>query len=301
MECYSLELVHEVGGGLGGAREEPRDYRAPMLPSVPRAYILTMHETETFPWLHGVAWRTYVQRNRGFRACPKTRGDGRRVDATNQDIVHAYRAVFERERDTTDPVLVFEDDARLTSTAKEDLAIVDRFVARQWFSVYSLGSIGLMVPHRERGHWRLAGGSFGFSHAVIYSPSCVRAILGATDVGPREHIDSKIIADMHGKVTYHRPIAYQVIDMKTKSENSATWCVRCDGSAFDSVLSDLNLAYLGAFGLDKEQGWHKMYGFCKLVVPLGILASAIVVGLLGFLVTRLIARRRMRERSRTYP
>ena len=303
MECYSLELVHEVGGGLGGAREEPRDDsdRAPMLSSVPRAYILTMHETETFPWLHGVARRTYVQRNRGFRACPKTRGDGHRVDATNQDIVHAYRAVFERERDTTDPVLVFEDDARLTSTAKEDLEIVDRFVARQWFSVYSLGSIGVMVPHRERGHWRLAGGVFGFAHAVIYSPSCVRAILGATDVGPLEHIDAKIIADMHGKVTYHRPIAYQVIDTRKKSENSNTWCVQCDGSAFDSVLNNLLVAFLGSFGLDKEQGWHKMYSFCKLVVPLGILASALVVGLLGLLVTRLIARRRMRARSRTYP
>ena len=288
MECYSLEPVHEVGG-------------APMLRSVPRAYILTMHETETFPWLHGVARRTYVQRNRGFRACPKTRVDGRRVEATNQDLIHAYRAVFERERDTTDPVLVFEDDARLTSTAKEDLEIVDRFVARQWFSVYSLGSIGVMVPHRERGHWRLVGGSIGFAQAVIYSPSCVRAILGATDVGPLEHIDSKIIADMHGKATYHRPIAYQVIDMKNKSENSATWCVRCDGSAFDSVLNNLLVAFLGSFGLDKEQGWHKMYGFCKLVVPLGILVAALVVGLLGLLVTRLIARRRMRARSRTYP
>jgi hypothetical protein len=273
-----------------------------MLLSVPRAYILTMHETETFPWLHGVARCTYVQRNRGFRACPKTRGEGHRVDATNQDIVHAYRAVFERERETTDPVLVFEDDARLTSTAKEDLGIVDRFVATRRFSVYSLGSFGLMVPHdHQRGHWRLAGGVFGFAHAVIYSPSCVRAILGATDVGPLEHIDSKIIADMHGKVTYHRPIAYQVIDTRKKSENSSTWCVQCDGSAFDSAMREAAWAFFGALGLDKEQGWHKMYGFCKLVVPLGILVAALVVGLLGLLVTRLIARRRMRARSRTYP
>ena len=145
MECYALELVHEVG--VGGALHGPRGDRAPMLRSVPRAYILTMHETETFPWLHGVARRTYVQRNRGFRACPKTRVDRRRVEATNQDLIHAYRAVFERERGTTEPVLVFEDDARLTSTARGDLEIVDRFVAKQRFSVYSLGSFGLMVPH----------------------------------------------------------------------------------------------------------------------------------------------------------
>ena len=294
MECYSLELVHDVGGALQG----PRDYRAPMLLSVPRAYILTMHETETFPWLHGVARRTYVQRNRGFRACPKTRSNGRRVDATNQDIVHAYRAVFERERDTTDPVLVFEDDARLASTAKEDLEIVDLFVSTQRFSVYSLGSFGLMVPHdRQSGHWRLAGGVFGFAQAVIYSPLCVRAILGATDVGPREHIDGQIIGPMSGKFTYHRPIAYQVIDIKNKSENSATWCVRCDGSASDSVLNNLVFAFFGALGLDRERGWRKMYGFCKLVVPLGILVSALVVGLLGLLVTRLVARHTRRRRA----
>ena len=304
MECYSLELVHEVGGGREGSQEGPlhgprgESDRAPMLRSVPRAYILTMHETETFPWLHGAARRTYVQRNRGFRACPKTRVDGRRVDATNQDLIHAYHAVFERERDTTDPVLVFEDDARLTSTAKEDLEIVDRFVATRRFSVYSLGSFGLMVPHdHRRGHWRLAGGVFAFTHAVIYSPSCVRAIISATGVGPREHIDAKIIGPMSGKFTYHRPIAYQVIDIRKKSENSSTWCVQCDGSAFDSAMREAAWAFFGALGLDKEQGWRRMYDVDKLVVPIGILVTALVVGLLGLIVTRLIARLRRRARK----
>jgi hypothetical protein len=297
MECYALEMVHEVGGTREGPLRGPRGEsdRAPMLRSVPRAYILTMHETETFPWLHGVACRTYVQRNRGFRACPKTRVDGRRVDATNQDLIHAYRAVFERERETKDPVLVFEDDARLTSTAKEDLEIVDRFVATRRFSVYSLGSFGLMVPHdHQRGHWRLAGGVFAFTHAVIYSPSCVRAILGATDVGPREHIDARIIGPMAGKFTYHRPVAYQVLNIRKKSENSNTWCVRCDGSALDSAMREAAWALFGALGLDEEQGWRKMYDVDKLVVPIGILVAALVVGLLGLLVTRLVARRRMR-------
>ena len=293
MECYTLDLVHEVGGG--------RDDTAPMLPSLPRAYILTMHEAETFPWLHGVARRTYVQRNRGFRACHKTRRDGRLVDATNQDLIHAYRSVFERERETTDPVLVFEDDARLTSTARQDLEIVDRFVATNTFSVYSLGSLGFMVPHDNEGNWRLAGNLFGFTHAVIYSPSCVRAILGATEVGPRDHIDARIIGPMSGKFTYQRPIAYQVLNVQNKSENSATWCARCDGSALDAAVREAAWAFFAALGLEKEPGWHKMYGFCKLVVPLGILVAALVVGLVGLLVTRIIARRRRRARSRTYP
>lgn len=283
MECYALEVVHEAG--------------EPKLLSVPRAYILTMHDAETFPWLHGVARHTYVQRNHGFRACHKTRSDGRRVDATNQDLIHAYRAVFERERNTTDPVLVFEDDARLTSSAGQDLETVDRFVAKQTFSVYSLGSLGLMVPHDNEGNWRFVGGMFGFTHAVIYSPSCVRAILGATNVGPREHIDSKIIGPMSGKFTYHRPVAYQVFDVKNKSENSATWCVRCDGSALDAAARDAAWAYFRAVGLDKEPGWHRMYGFCKLVVPIGILVAALVVGLTGLLVTRLVSRHTRRRRA----
>ena len=71
MACYSLELVDECAD--------------PALRAVPCAYILTMRASETFPWLHGVAARTYVQRNLGFRACPKTRADGRAVDGTNQD------------------------------------------------------------------------------------------------------------------------------------------------------------------------------------------------------------------------
>ena len=161
MECYKLELVHECD--------------SPMLLSVPRAYILTMHETETFPWLHGVARRTYVQRNRGFRECAKTRGDGASVNATNQDLIHAYRAVFERERNTTDPVLVFEDDARLTKTATQDLVHVDRFVATQRFSVYSLGSSGFMVPHDTQGHWRFVGGRVRFrSRRGILALVCAR-------------------------------------------------------------------------------------------------------------------------------
>ena len=290
MECYTLELVHEC-----------REPERPMLLSVPRAYILTMHERETFPWLHGVARRTYVQRNRGFRGCAKTRGDGARVDATNQDLIHAYRAVFERERNTTDPVLVFEDDARLTKTATHDLARVDRFVATRPFSVYSLGSLGLMVPHDNQGHWRIVGGVFAFTHAVIYSPSCVRAILGCTGVGPHHHIDSRIIAPMPIKVTYQRPLAYQVLDSKHKSENSGTWCVKCDGGALDSLVRSVSWVYIGAIGLNTEKGWGLMYTVNKLAVPFACVLATLVVVLVGLLVSRLIARRKTSARARTYP
>ena len=281
MECYALETVHECD--------------VPMLYSVSRAYILTMHATETFPWLHGVARRTYVQRNRGFRACVKARDDGQRVDATNQDIIHAYRAVFERERDTTEPVLVFEDDALLTSTAKDDMPHVDRFLSTHSFSIYSLGSSGMTVP-QEQGHWRFFGlfrNSFNFAHAVIYSPRCVRTILDSADTSPHAHIDSHITARMPEKFTYHRPLAYQPFNTRNKSQNSKTWCFVCGDGAFgniyDSVTREATWAYISVLGLDKECGWHTMYSLQKAVVPV----LAIIVGLIvGLLLSRLIARRK---------
>jgi hypothetical protein len=279
MECYALETVHECD--------------VPMFFSVPRAYVITMHATETFPWLHGVARRTYVQRNRGFRACFKARGDGQRVDSTNQDIIHAYRAVFARERNTTEPVLVFEDDALLTRTAKDDMPHVDRFVATHNFSVYSLGSFGAIVPH-EQGHWRFWGSRryFAFAHAMIYSPSCVRAILGFRNVRPQEAIDSTIIAEMPGLFTYHRPLAYQPVSIRNRSENSHTWCVVCDGGVFgniyDSVLREVTYACMSVLGLHKEDGWSTMYTIQKAFVPV----LAIIVGLIaGLLVSRLALRK----------
>jgi hypothetical protein len=293
MACYTLELVHECHE----CHEcHERDDVGPMLPSVPCAYILTMHETETFPWLHGVARRTYVQRNRGFRACAKTQGiaHGPRVDATNQDIIHAYRTVFASAliQSASAPVLVFEDDARLTRTARQDLVHVDRFVATRAFSLYTLGSIGLMVPYYgDRGgrggrggrgdrdafrHWRFVGSAFGFAQSVIYAPSAARAVLDAAP-GPLGHIDATVLSTMPLRLTYHRPIAYQVIDFNSKSENSATWCVRCDGGVLDSVVRKLAWLYFGAVGLDTEAGWGVMYTLNKLAVPVGLLCACVVV------------------------
>lgn len=272
MECYTLELVHECD--------------TPMLRSVACAYILTMHETETFPWLHGVARRTYVQRNRGFRACQKTRENGLAVDATNQDLIHAYRTVFARA-DTSVPVLVFEDDARLTRTAREDLAHVDQFVSTRAFSIYTLGSIGPMVPHGG-GHWRFVGRAMGASHAIIYSPEAARAVL-ASRVGAREHIDGQIIGPMPTKVTYKRPIAYQVYDRSAKTANAATWCVLCDGGPIDAAIGEVVWAYYGALGLHAEQGWYAMYAVHKLAVPL-MAALALGLAVLGWLALSALVR-----------
>lgn len=199
--CYRLELVAECA--------------APMLPSAAAAYVLTLHETETFPRLHSVARRTYVQRNASFKTCAKGC-----VRATNEDITHAYATLFATIRDEG-PVVVFEDDARLLETAAEDLAAIDGFVAtsafRDGLSVYSLGSAGLTVPCGG-GHWRYVL-FHGMTHAVIYSDAA-RAHIARVPPCEVTHIDMEVIKAMGPNFTYRRPVAVQALG---ETENSATW------------------------------------------------------------------------------
>jgi hypothetical protein len=272
MECYTLELVDECAD--------------PMLRAVPCAYILTMSATETFPWLHGVAARTYVQRNRGFRACPKTRVDGRAVGATNQDIVHAYQSVFARA-ELSAPVLVFEDDAQLTATAREDLAAVDRFVATSAFQVYTLGSTGVMLPH-DGTHWRMPT-RIGGLHAAIYSPDAAR-IVSASRVSEREHIDWHVLAELPLKFTFNRPIAWQKWDSRSRSENSRTWCGKCDAGFSEDIQRECAWLVFRALGLHAERGWSRLYAAQKLL-PLALALLALLAGLLALRAVRALRSR----------
>ena len=266
MECYRLELVDEC--------------ERPLMRSVPCAYILTLHETETFPWLHGVARRTYVQRNRGF-SCPKIGPDGSPIDRPNIDIIHAYQTVFATANSAVGdeakaPVLVFEDDAIFTKTGKADLAAVDRFVATSRFSIYSLGSFGVMMPCAG-GHWLLSG--FGAAHAVVYSAHARSVVLGAKP-SKYAQVDASILARMPGKFTYKRPIAYQKLD--GRSANSAAWCFSCDGGIRDSILRSFAGVGIGILGLGTEGGWHTMYALQKILVFIPTVVIVFIVSLVFF-------------------
>ena len=199
--CYRLELVAECA--------------TPMLPSAAAAYVLTLHATETFPRLHGVARRTYVQRNESFKTCAKGC-----VRATNQDITHAYARLFATIRDEG-PVVVFEDDAHLLENAAEDLAAIDGFVSTRAFSaglsVYSLGSAGPTVPCGG-GHWRYVL-FHGMAHAIVYSDAA-RAHIARVRPCEVKHMDAEVICAMGPHYTYHRPVAVQALP---ETENSRTW------------------------------------------------------------------------------
>jgi hypothetical protein len=260
MACYAVELVDE--------RTDP------LMKSVPCAYVLTMHETETFPWLHGVAARTYVQRNRGFRECAKAcgpvggptgpmvpmgpmaplgqTGPVAKIDATYKDLTHAYQSAFEHfevsgYRDS--PVLVFEDDARLAANAKADLIEVDAFVATNDFDVYSLGSCGLMAPYEpSMRHWIFTGSFLALTHACVYSPRA-RARICSMDACSSGHFDSGVLPRFPVKLTFYRPIAYQPL---RGSENSESWCLSCDGSAADGIYRWLVRALIRAVSFDTK-------------------------------------------------
>lgn len=271
MACYAVELVDERAD--------------PLMRAVPCAYILTMHETETFPWLHGVAARTYVQRNRGFRKCTKACGPsdsvGPTIDATYKDLTHAYQSAFDRIERTVDrdrPVLVFEDDARLASNARADLTEVDAFIARSSFCVYTLGSCGLMAPYEpSMRHWMFIRSFFSFTHACIYSPRA-RAIVRSADACSSGHFDSGVLARLPAKLTFYRPIAYQPLG---ESENSKTWCVKCDGGAEDTAHRSLARALirLMKFDTEPEAAFDAAYRLQRVALIVPLVATVVLVAL----------------------
>jgi hypothetical protein len=242
MACYALELVAECD--------------APMLLSVEAAYVLSIHPTERFERLHGVARRTYVQRNRTFRVCDKGC-----VGATNQDLTHAYVTLFGSIGEEGS-VLVFEDDATLASTARADFGSIDAFIGERAFSTYSLGSIGITVP-AGGGHRRyiLFG---GLTHAVVYSASA-RAHIRGVDPCAVAHIDMSVIRTMPSNYTFHRAVAVQRLG---ETENSKTWCVTCDGSRLDGLLRRAVRGVIRLVGLDVDPGagFRILYRFQRLEV-----------------------------------
>jgi hypothetical protein len=200
--------------------------------------------------------------------------------------MHAYQRVFSRAGFSA-PVLVFEDDAQLTATAREDLAAVDHFVATSAFQVYTLGSMGAMLPH-DGPHWRMPRGIVA-THAVIYSPEAARAV-AASRVGDHAHIDAHVLAPMPLKFTFQRPIAWQKVDWRNRSENSRTWCWNCNAGVLDEIHREGAWLFYRAFGMHAERGWSRLYAAQKLL-PLALALLALLAGLLALRAVRALRSR----------
>jgi hypothetical protein len=190
------------------------------------------------------------------------------------------------------PVLVFEDDAQLTATAREDLAAVDRFVAKSAFQVYTLGSLGSMLPH-DGNHWRMPKG-MGATHAVIYSPDAAR-VVAASRVAAHEHIDAHVLRELLLKFTFHRPIAWQKWDWRNRTENSRTWCGDCNRGLLDDIQRETGWLYYGALGMHTERGWRRLYVIQKSAPFIWLTLTPLLALLAAFLALR--AFRALRSRN----
>lgn len=229
----------------------------PWLPSVPRAYILTLEGSDRLrgdptasAGLGQLCAETVVQVNRDWRSCEKPD----HVRTTAHDLIHAYRNVCRECASLDAPVLILEDDARIYSTDPHAYAEVDSFVRTRHFDVYSLGSFGEFAG-REGAHRRY-GRVMGFSQAVIWSARAREALLRAPAVDT--HIDVHTLSGMAHKYTYHAPLVTQLFPT---TENMATWCIECEGGRWERAGVRLWIGFLqGCLGLDRSpDGWRTLY------------------------------------------
>ena len=261
MECYTIELADRA--------------HRPHLKAFARTYILTLSETRTFPSLYGITAETYIQRNRGFVQCPKLCDDGLGyVSQTYMDITHAYKSLFQRVEHIVEPILVLEDDAELMSTAIHDWEAVDRFIAQSEWIIYSLGSFGMVLPHRD-GHWRyLDVPTFGPIQSVIYSHSARARIMGASAC-ENAHLDMGVISRISQKFTFHRPITHQKL---RDTANSRSWCIVCNGGYADRIFRAVSQFMIRQCGLvgDSERGFARVYQLQKLFLPVLLVCTALL-------------------------
>ena len=261
MDCYTIECVDRCAH--------------PRLTTVKQTYILTLDDARTFQPLHGITAETYVQRNRGFVACRKSCDhNADYVSQTYMDITHAYKSLFRSTMHNTDPILVLEDDTELMPTAPLDWAAVDQFIAQNEFSVYSLGTFGMVVPSGG-GHWRyLNAPIFGPIQSVIYSHPARQRIMSVStcEIG---HLDTNVLSQFHRKYTFHRPLTHQTL---RDTANSRSWCVACNGGYVDRAHRAVSKFLIRLMGLDgdSERGFARVYQIHKLMLPCLLVCVALL-------------------------
>lgn len=235
----------------------------PLLPCVPRVYVLTMtnskrmHRLRTDPLLCSLCADLYIQYNQG-RAC-KLKPSW--VDNARNDILHAYENVcmIERARwGAASPVLILEDDAVFEADAFTRGAFhhVNEFVQHEepmnW-DFYALGAAAFLVPYTLF-HYRIKVFQAG-CHAVIWSPRSLLAFDAARLASSKVGVDNYMLTQ--NTFTYAFPLATQTWPY---TENKMTSWVVCLGTVctdeayiYAAIVSAIHVV----LGLDKavRPGW----------------------------------------------
>lgn len=260
--------------------------KAPLLRSVPRAYILTMEKSERLTAdlehsLRRLCVETRVQYNRGWQAG----GKDPRVNAPGLDLIDAYRHACADASDLGGaPVLFLEEDAIFMNFAELDAekwAEVDHFLTTesQW-DAYSLGSFGEFVLPLN-GHHRRFRGIMASSQAVIWSARARRLFLGRKNPYEHPHIDSSFLSTLASKYTYHEPLVVQLFPL---TPNQCTWCYWCNDSYADKCAVRVWVWLMQkGLGLDHDPaGWDALYhlsatlGAMRMLFPLVLLLAVVV-------------------------
>ena len=265
--CYSISQIAESN--------------APLLPSVTAAVILTMNTaTERHASLSAddnviknLCPSLFMQCNLGFKKCHK-----QGVSNTSHDLIHAYLNVF-REMRHHKNLLIIEDDAQFDIT---DLAThlkrVDEFIESNDFSIYTLGSLALLMIPIGWNHHRRIVGRWASTQAVIWSHRIRDEILQTMHLeriprGTIKHMDN-ILGSNDDVYTYYKPIATQLFPA---TENQENWCFNCTRmnephrKKQENIYRHLTRALFSLFGMDKHSrpGWDLVYfggfGFMPLL------------------------------------
>lgn len=208
MSCYTYK-EYDLGQGS-------------LDPSVDCTYVMVMEDSSRIEQIYeqvlaaGLTGKVIFQVNKGYKKCHKK---GLQALKPNYDLVDANKAAFQHALNRGfKRILLLEDDCEFDSRVHDPEIIDDLniFLVRKDPCIYNLGPVfGFCSPLdvlARRKHQLMLYTTH--NHAVIFNDVCMKRLLernyiwGHTDVELNRHLS---------KYTYHKPLAYQKIDLNTEN------------------------------------------------------------------------------------
>lgn len=261
------------------------DNPTPFLGDVPVAVVLSM-DTATerrnnlwsmVPCVTELCGTTIIQLNKGFKTSKKPDW----VTSPNQDLVHSYYNVFCECTHIKEPILILEDDVRLSTMAdiQHHFDNVNSFVKAKSFDIYSLGSIHFLENFFASPHRRILG-PLGGTQASIWSFSGRKSVIDMvnSEAFCITMIDLCIVNKLKRKFTYKFPLTWQCLYPNN-------WELVCINTAVKKKLNSTLLkivhgaiSFVGLDQEDCEKGWNVAY-YWSLYIPMviGLLLMVTVV------------------------
>lgn len=208
MSCYTYKQYDTKQGSLD--------------PSIDCTYVLVMENSPRMEQIYeqliqaGLTSTIIFQVNKGFKNCKK---EGLRAPKPNYDLEHANKAAFRHALERGyKRVLVVEDDCEFDDRVRDPEVIddINTFLIQKDPCIYNMGPvitfcspIGILMRKKHRLMLHMT-----HTHAIIYNEECMKKLIhrnfwaGHADMELNRHLS---------KYTYHKPLAYQKIDLNTEN------------------------------------------------------------------------------------